>query len=116
MSEIKDLQQRPQSMLNPTVQQTLIRLINGEIEKAIKQGQDELASEFARAKKLVKKGCWSVRKANPFLEHMSECLNGKGGDLKATQEAMQECSIKWNELPPEKKRGKREDLAIYDYL
>jgi len=73
--------------------------------------------ELQRAKKLLKRGCWSIRKANPFLDHMRSCLKGKGGTLKATQQAMKECSEKWRKLPPEKKKRVPEDaLAIYDYL
>lgn len=113
--EIREVAQKPESMLSPKVQQVLVEVVDKETEKALREGNDAYAMELQNAKKLVKKGCWSVRKANPFLEFMGDCLKGKGGDLKATQEAMQQCALTWSKLPPEKKKG-TEELAVYDYL
>jgi len=117
--EIEDVVSKPESMLGARVKQVLIETIDKQTDKALKEGQNAYAMELQRAKKLVQKGCWSLRKANPFLEHMSECLKGQGGNLEATQKTMQACSLKWNKLPPKKKREYEERAkgqAIYDFL
>lgn len=117
--EIEELMEKPESMLSAKVQQVLIQVINSQTEKALKQGDNALAMELQRAKKLLKKGCWTVRKSNPFIYFLSDCLKGKGGNLKATQEAMQKCSIDWKKLSEQKKReyrAKAGKLGIYDYL
>ena len=116
---VEEVLEKPQSMLSAKVQQALLETIKSETEKALKEGDNAYLIELQNAQKLLQRGCWSVRKANPFLVHMEQCLPGKGGDLKTTQEAMKECSEKWRKLPIEKKKEldvQAGELAIYDYL
>jgi len=109
--------EKPESLLSKQVKQVIIDKINEEIQKAIKAGEDEKISEFARAKKLIQKGCWTVRKKNPYIEFMSRCMKGSGGTLEETQKAMQRCALKWKNLPEEeRKKFETRELDIYDYL
>ena len=116
---IEEVLQKPQSMLSPQVKQVLLETIEKESKRATEKDDNAYLIDLQNARKLLQRGCWSIRKANPFLVHMEQCLLGKGGTLKDTQEAMRECSEKWRELPKETKRkleviaGK---LAVYDYL
>lgn len=108
---------RPESMLGATTKKVLIEVIDRELEKSIREGNTAQASELQRAKKLINKGCWSIRAYNPFIGYMEECLLGQKGDLKTTQEAMKHCSEKWSELSDaEKLKYKTQKNDVYDYL
>ena len=111
-------------MLSDRAQQVLIRTIDRETKEALKRGDDALAVELQRAKKMVERGCWSVRRANPYLEHVAECIaeirphEGKL-TLAETQELLKKCAEEWNKLPPEKRleyKVKAGELGIYDFL
>lgn len=117
--EIEEVISKPESMLSAKTKQVLIEAINEETEKALKEGDDAGAMELQNAKKLVERGCWSVRESNPYLEYMGECLLGQGGTLKDTQEAMKKCAEEWDKLPAEKKaeyKVRAGKLGIYDFL
>lgn len=115
---------KPESMLSAKTRQILVEVINRETEKALKEGDDASAMELQRAHKLLERGCWSVRRANPYLEHIVECVaeskphEGKL-TLAETQELFKNCAEKWRQLPPEKKLEYKVlagELGIYDYL
>jgi len=121
--EIQEVIQKPESMLSPKVQQILIEVVDRETEKALKDGDHAYAMELQRAKKLVERGCWSVRKANPYLDFVSDCVaESKPNEklnLTQTQELLRGCSLKWKDLPLEKRReyeARAKGLAVYDYL
>ena len=119
MSEIEHLQQKPQSLLSAAVKQVLLETIEKESKRALEQGETAYLIDLQNAKKLLQRGAWSVRKDNPYLYFMQECLLGKGGTLEETQKAMRECAEKWRELTTEKKveyETKAKGLAIYDFL
>lgn len=115
---------KPESMLAPEVRQLLAETIDAKLEQALKEGNHELASELQRARKLVLRGCWSVRRANPYLEFVGECVamskpHGGKLTLEETQRLMRECAAKWNALPENEKARYRTlagELGIYDYL
>lgn len=111
-------EEKPESMVSAEVKQFLTAKIDKQIEQALKEGNDSLASEYAHTKKLIKKGCWTVRKANKYLSYMAECMLGKGGSLEETQKAMRECGEKWSQLPEEqrKKLLQTKEQEAYDYL
>jgi uncharacterized protein YciI len=112
--------ERPQSMLSPRVKQTLLEVIEREEERAIKENDTEYLVDLQNAKKLILRGAWKVRRDNPYLYFMAQCLLGRGGSLKDTQQAMRECAEAWRNLSPEKKREfealAKNRLAVYDYL
>lgn len=115
----EELEARPESMLGDRVKRVLLEAIRRETEKALKEGDDAYAVELQRARKLVARGAWKVRRDNPYLYFMESCLLGRGGSLKATQEAMKECGDSWSKLPKEKKEffeALARGLAVYDYL
>lgn len=105
----------PESMLPKRVQQLLEETLNKALDEAIKTDDMAQATDLQRAKKLVHRGCYTIRKENPYIGFMGECLLEKGGTLEDTQKAMKECAEKWSQLPEDKKKGK-EGLAAYDYL
>ena len=121
--EIQEVVEKPESMLSPKVQQILIEVVDRETEKALKEGNDAHAMELQRAKKLLRRGCWSIRRANPYLKFVSDCITeskpqGKL-NLAQTQELLKTCALNWKELPPQKRRdyeARAKGLAVYDYL
>ena len=117
--KLKEVTEKPESMLSERTKSFLAGVIDGELKRALESGDYAYAVELQRAKKLLERGCWSMRKDNPYLYFMEECLKGKGGSLESTQTAMRECALKWKELPPEKRReyeAKAKGQAVYDYL
>ena len=122
--EIEDIATKPDSMLNPKVQQVLLETIKRETEKALEEGNHAYAMELQNAKKLILRGAWKIRKANPYLEHIAECMattrphEGKL-TLEETQKLMRECAEKWRQLPESEKAKYRVlagQLGIYDFL
>jgi hypothetical protein len=122
--EIEEVISKPESMLTPKVKQALLETIEGETKKALEKGDNAYLIDLQNAKKLIEKGCWSVRRANPYLEHIAECMattrphEGKL-TLEETQRLMRECAEKWRKLPePEKVkyRAMAGKLGIYDFL
>ena len=105
-------------MLDPKVKDFLIKGIDEQIEKALDQGDSELAAEYAAARKLVRRGCWKPRAFSPYIGFMEKCLvSTKGKTLKETQEQMQKCGAEWQELSPEEKEQfRKQKLDIYDFL
>ncbi len=119
VSEKEEEKGKPESLLSPQARQILTEVINAKVERALEEGNYALASELQRAKKLVERGCWSIRNDNPYLYFMAQCLLGKGGTLKDTQEAMKKCGEEWKKLPENEKakyRAQAKGLAVYDYL
>jgi len=113
------VKEKPESLLDPQVKRTLVQVCDQEIKAALDQGEEDKASSFARARKLVERGCWSIRKSNPYLVHMEKCLTSKGGSLEATQAAMIKCAREWKKLAPaERKKYEAEisELDVYDFL
>lgn len=116
--EIEEVAEKPRSMLSEKTKRALSEAIDKLLREALNRGEHAYAIELQRAKKLIEHGCWSIRKDNPYLYFMSECLAGKGGTLEQTQKAMKECALKWRQLPPEKRKEyevKAKGLAVYDY-
>jgi len=122
--EMEEVTAKPPSMLNPKVRQVLLETIKRETDKALEEGNHAYAMELQNARKLVEKGCWSVRRANPYLEHIAECIastrphEGKL-TLEETQRLMRECAEKWRQLPENEKAKYRVlagQLDIYDFL
>jgi hypothetical protein len=122
--EIDEVTEKPQSMLTPKVRQVLLQTIESETKKALERGDDAYLMDLQNARKLVERGCWSVRRANPYLEHVAECVaeirphEGKL-TLAETQELLKRCAEEWSRMPPEKRleyRVKAGELGIYDFL
>lgn len=111
------MSERPQSMLAKRVIEVLLGTIKTESDRAIKEENDSYLVELQNAKKLINKGCWTVRGANPYTDFMQQCMLGKSdGTLASTQEAMKKCAEGWSRLPEERKKGRKGEKAIYDYL
>jgi hypothetical protein len=122
--EIEEVISKPESMLTSRVKQALLDTIEGETKKALEKGDNAYLIDLQNAKKLIEKGCWSVRRANPYLEHVAECIastrphEGKL-TLEETQRLMRECAEKWRQLPENEKAKYRVlagELGIYDFL
>jgi hypothetical protein len=122
--EIEEVISKPESMLTSRVKQALLDTIEGETKKALEKGDNAYLIDLQNAKKLIEKGCWSVRRANPYLEHVAECIastrphEGKL-TLEETQRLMRECAEKWRRLPENEKAKYRVlagELGIYDFL
>jgi len=122
--EIEEVISKPESMLTSRVKQALLDTIEGETKKALEKGDNAYLIDLQNAKKLIEKGCWSVRRANPYLEHVAECIastrphEGKL-TLEETQRLMRECAEKWRRLPENEKAKYRVlagQLGIYDFL
>jgi len=125
MSEdLEEVFEKPESMLSAKTKQALLQTIKSETEKALKQGDYAYAADLQNARKLIEKGAWKIRKANPYLEHIAECMattrphEGKL-TLEETQRLMRECAEKWRQLPENEKAKYRVltgQLNVYDYL
>ena len=122
--EIVEVTEKPQSMLTPKVKQTLLETIEKETKKALEKGDNAYLIDLQNAKKLILRGAWKIRKANPYLEHIAECMattrphQGKL-TLEETQKLMRECAEKWRQLPESEKAKYRVlagQLGIYDFL
>ena len=122
--EIEEVISKPDSMLTPKVKQTLLETIEGETKKALEKGDNAYLIDLQNAKKLILRGAWKIRKANPYLEHIAECMattrphEGKL-TLEETQRLMRECAEKWRQLPESEKAKYRVlagQLGIYDFL
>jgi hypothetical protein len=122
--EIEEVISKPESMLTSKVKQALLQTIENETKKALEKGDNAYLIDLQNAKKLIEKGCWSVRRANPYLEHIAECIastrphEGKL-TLEETQKLLRECAEKWRQLPENEKAKYRVlagELGIYDFL
>jgi hypothetical protein len=122
--EIEEVISKPDSMLTPKVKQTLLDTIESETKKALEKGDNAYLIDLQNAKKLILRGAWKIRKANPYLEHIAECMattrphEGKL-TLEETQKLMRECAEKWRQLPENEKAKYRVlagQLGIYDFL
>jgi hypothetical protein len=120
--KIEEIVEKPQSMLSPRVKQALVEFINEESKRATEQGDTALLMDLQNAKKLILNGCWSVRRSNPYLVFMGECVSSSAKEAKTleeTQRAFKECAEKWKCLKPEDKAKYSVlagELAVYDYL
>jgi hypothetical protein len=122
--EIEEVISKPDSMLTPKVKQTLFDTIESETKKALEKGDNAYLIDLQNAKKLIEKGCWSVRRANPYLEHIAECITSTRPHegkltLEETQKLLRECAEKWRQLPENEKAKYRVlagQLGIYDFL
>jgi hypothetical protein len=122
--EIEEVISKPESMLTPKVKQALLDTIESETKKALEKGDNAYLIDLQNAKKLILRGAWKIRKANPYLEHVAECMattrphEGKL-TLEETQKLMRECAEKWRQLPESEKAKYRVlagQLGIYDFL
>jgi len=122
--EIEEVISKPESMLTPKVKQALLGTIESETKKALEKGDNAYLIDLQNAKKLILRGAWKIRKANPYLEHIAECMattrphEGKL-TLEETQRLMRECAEKWRQLPESEKAKYRVlagQLGIYDFL
>jgi len=119
VAQVEGLPKRPRSFLSPWVVEELERFIKKRVATLLKSGDPDSvahAVELMNALRIIKRGAWKVRRENRYVNFLRECLLGKGGSLKDTQEAMKECARIWKSMPEEKKReygGK--DVAVYDY-
>ena len=122
--EIEEVISKPESMLTPKVKQALLGTIESETKKALEKGDNAYLIDLQNAKKLILRGAWKIRKANPYLEHIAECMattrphEGKL-TLEETQRLMRECAEKWRQLPENEKAKYRVlagQLGIYDFL
>ena len=107
------------SILDPKVKKKLFQFIDEETKKALERKDMEHVSSLQEAKRLISRGATKIRKANPYVKFMAKCItdkNVKGGSLEETHEAMQKCSIEWNELSEEeKKKWRLGDFDVFDY-
>jgi len=109
--------ERPDSLLTPRVRKVLLDTLRSELDKAVETGDDAYMVELQKARKLVNKGCWTVRTANPYIEFMQHCMLGKSnGTLESTQQAMKQCAEEWRNLPEDQKKTLKKEKRIYDYL
>jgi ElaB/YqjD/DUF883 family membrane-anchored ribosome-binding protein len=125
MSEdLEEVFEKPESMLSAKTKQALLETIKSETEKALKQGDYAYAADLQNARKLIEKGAWKLRRANPYLAFVAECVpttkphQGKL-TLEETQKLMRECAEKWRQLPENEKAKYRVlagQLGIYDFL
>ncbi|MEM4429671.1 MAG: HMG-box domain-containing protein [Thermofilaceae archaeon] len=113
----------PRSALSQRVKRVLVEAIEEESKKALEEGDDDYLVELQRAKRLILRGAWKVRRANPYLAFMEECMvssRPREGrlTLEEVQRLFKECAAKWRQLPePEKDkyRALAGELAVYDY-
>ncbi|MEM2191267.1 MAG: HMG-box domain-containing protein [Archaeoglobaceae archaeon] len=117
------LKEEVQSMLSPKVKKILLKVIDEETEKAIKENDMNYLTDLQNAKKLILRGAWKTRKANPYLLFTQQCMLSNKPQrkltLKEVQELMKECAEKWRQLPEsEKKKYKvlAGEVMVYDYL
>lgn len=105
--------------LDPKVKKKLSAFIEEETRRAVEKKDLEYASKLQEAKRLVERGTAKVRKVNPYIKFMGECLlkqKVKGQDQEATRKAMIDCGGEWNKLSEdEKKRWKLGEFDVYDY-
>lgn len=122
--EVEEVLEKPQSLLTAKTKQALLETIKSETEKALKEGDYAYAADLQNAKKLIVKGAWKIRNANPYLTFVAECVptakphEGKL-TLEETQQLLKDCAEKWRQLPPEEKQKYRlmaGKLGIYDFL
>jgi hypothetical protein len=122
--EIEEILEKPESMLTARVKQVLLETIKEESKKALEAGDDAYLMDLQNARKLIEKGAWKVRRANPYLVHIAHCIaetkphEGKL-TLEETQRLLRQCAEKWRALPEGEKARYRVlagELAIYDYL
>lgn len=122
--EVEEVLAKPESMLNAKTKQALLETIKRETERALREGDYASAMDLQNARKLIEKGAWKVRRANPYLAFVAECVptarphEGKL-TLEETQRLLRECAEKWRQLSPEEKKRlevKAGEQAVYDYL
>jgi hypothetical protein len=122
--EIEEVISKPDSMLTPKVKQTLLETIESETKKALEKGDNAYLIDLQNAKKLILRGAWKIRKANPYLAFVAECVpttkphEGKL-TLEETQKLLRECAQKWRQLPESEKARYQVlagQLGIYDFL
>jgi len=106
------------SLIDKRVKVRVLEFLKREQEEALRRGDVDLAVEIGKAKRLIKRGAWKVRRPNPYIKFMSKCLVEvrKGSSLKDVQEAMRECAKRWREMSKEEREKFREEgLWLYDY-
>jgi hypothetical protein len=122
--EIEEVISKPESMLTPKVKQALLETIENETKKALEKGDNAYLIDLQNAKKLILRGAWKLRRANPYLAFVAECVpttkphQGKL-TLEETQKLLRECAQKWRQLPENEKAKYRVlagQLGIYDFL
>ena len=121
--DVEEALEKPQSMLSPKVKQVLLDVIEMESKKALEEGDQAYLIDLQNAKKLILRGAWKVRKSNPYLLFVSECIAESRPQgrltLEETQRLLKSCAEKWRGLSKEKKREyevRAGELAVYDYL
>lgn len=113
----------PRSALSPRAKRALLDAIEGESKRALEEGDDGYLVELQRAKRLIMRGAWKVRRANPYIAFMRECMASsrpREGRLTLVelQRLFKECAERWRQLPESEKgkyRALAGELAVYDY-
>ena len=107
------------SLLDPKVKKKLFQFIDKETEKALEKKDMEQVSNLQEAKRLISRGATKIRKANPYVKFMTQCIadqNVKGGSIEDTHEAMKRCALDWSKLTEqEKKKWRLGDFDVFDY-
>jgi len=103
-----------ESIISGEVQRLLIKQIDEKTEQALKEDNTEMVKQLSHAKKLIKRGYWTVRKANPYTAFLETCLSGKKEGLEESQQKMKQCAEEWRNQP--KKDKPNEKLNVIDYL
>ena len=123
VKDVEEVLEKPQSMLSPRVKQVLLEVIEREERRALEEGDHAYLIDLQNAKKLILRGAWKVRKSNPYLLFVSECIAENRPEGKMTLEEAQRlfksCAEKWRGLSKEKKREyevRAGELMVYDYL
>lgn len=104
-------------VVKPRAKKALVEFINGEVKKASASGDTDFVEELQGAKRLLLRGATKVRKENPYVRFMGQCMVGTKGETKAeTMQRMRECSEKWKGLSEaEKKKYSTSQLVAVDY-
>ncbi len=104
------------SILDPKVKKQLLQFIKEETQKALGKKDMNHVSNLQKAKRLITREAVKIRKSNPYVTFMAECMKGKGGTREDTHKAMKKCSLDWNKLSEkERKKWKLGDFDVYDY-
>ena len=106
------------TLIREDIRKLLDEILKGLEQQFANQGKLEEAAEISKARRLINRGAWKVRRANPYARFLSECLreNKEGDGLKGAQEAMRKCAIKWRNMSEEEKRKYMSDETwLYEY-
>ena len=106
------------TLISGRVKKLVDDFLKEKVREAVDSGDFELAEELQKARRVVKRGAWKIRKPNPYAKFLSECIREakKGNTLKDAQEAMRVCAQKWRSLSPEeRKKWEESGFVLVDY-